>query len=205
MKRLIAVSILAFVATQLHAQQSGNPAGTAPDTPGISKDRPTTIETPEYPNTVDQLFARQATIGGLAEVELGKLAGQRTQNEAVKRFAQQMVQDHGQANDKLAKIARADKAKLPGKPDIDPDQKALREQLSKLRGSEFDLAYLSAQVGAHQTTAQLLEHEIGSGQDERVKAYAQDTLPTVMRHLEMARSLQMQLVSEAPPPTAPKR
>lgn len=196
MKRVILLMVTALAAAQVHAQQPANPAGTAPDTPGISKERPSTVDVPDHPNTVDQLFARQATIGGLAEVELGKLAGDRAQSDAVKRFAQQMVQDHGQTNDKLAKIARADKAKLPGKSDIDPDQKAIRDQLTKLRGADFDAAYIAAQVGAHQTTAHLLEHEIGAGQDDRMKALARDTLPTVMRHLEMARAIQMQLAYE---------
>lgn len=180
------------------AQQTGNPAGAAPDTPGVAADRPVAAA-PDHLNTVDQLFVRQGTIGGLAEVEMGKLAAERAQGDAVKQFARQMVEDHGKANERLAKLARNDKALLPGKSAVDPDQKALRAQLEKLRGADFDSAYIGAQVGAHQTTAQLLEHEIGAGQDMRLKDYAKETLPVVMRHLEMARQIQQELATKAVP------
>ena len=40
-----------------------------------------------------------------------------------------------------------------------------RLNLEKLGGGQFDLAYVDGQVQDHQKTAQLLEREIGSGQD----------------------------------------
>jgi putative membrane protein len=97
-------------------------------------------------------------------------------------------------NDKVMQLAKAHGVAVPKKPD--PDQQAVRAQLEKLHGAQFDLAYINSQIGDHQMTAQLLEHEIGSGQDERTKALAMDALPTVMHHLEMARSLQMQLAQK---------
>jgi putative membrane protein len=179
------------------AQQTGNPAGAAPDTPGVESPERPIAAAPDHPNAVDQLFARQAAVGGLSEVEMGKLAGERAQSDSVKQFARTMVEDHGKGNDRLAKLARANKAALPAKSDADPDQKLLRAQLEKLRGAEFDAAYIAAQVGAHQMTAHLLEHEIGAGQDTRMKDYAKETLPTVMRHLELARQIQQELATKA--------
>jgi putative membrane protein len=181
------------------AQQTANPAGAAPDTPGVSSPERPVAAAPDHPNTVDQVFARQAAIGGLAEVEMGKLAADRAQNDAVKQFARRMAEDHGKSNDRLTKLARANKASLPRRSDVDPDQKAMRAQLEKLRGAEFDAAYIASQVGAHQTTAHLLEHEIGAGQDVRLKDYAKETLPTVMRHLELARQVQQDLAAKAVP------
>jgi putative membrane protein len=150
------------------AQQGGNPAVMSPDTPKTEVAQPP----PDHPNTVDQIFARQAFIGGQAEVELAKLAKQRAQSDAVKQFAQHMIDDHSKANDKLARIARANKAQLPKGPDADPDAVALRSQLEKFSGSRFDVEYMAAQIGDHQKTAHLLEHAIGSGQDEQIKKYA---------------------------------
>jgi putative membrane protein len=125
----------------------------------------------------------------------GMVCAQQTGNPAVtspdspKRYARQMVDDHGKANDRLMKLGRDNKALIPKSADRDPDVQAVRAQLEKLNGAQFDVAYMSAQVGDHQKTAHLLEHEIGSGQDAQVKAYAIETLPTVMRHLEMAQSV----------------
>lgn len=72
----------------------------------------------------------------------------------------------------------------------------VRAQLEKLSGPDFDTAYIATQVGDHQKTAHLLEHEFGSGQDQEVKDYAKETLPTVMRHLKMARQIQSDLAYE---------
>jgi predicted outer membrane protein len=64
--------------------------------------------------------------------------------------------------------------------------KAMRGQLDKLSGREFDLAYIRGQVADHQKTVQLLERKIGSGQDRQLKAFVPEVLPAMLRHLQMA-------------------
>jgi putative membrane protein len=191
----LVVLLASCVTGSAWAQQTGNPAAMSPDTPKAETAQPP----PDHPNTVDQLFVRQAAIGGMAEVELGKLAAQRAQSDAVKEFARQMTKDHGDANERLMKLARSHEVPLPKEPDA--DQKAVRAQLERLNGAAFDVAYMSAQVGDHQKTAHLLEHEIGSGQDVRTKDYAKETLPTVLKHLRMAKEIQATLTG-APTRTA---
>jgi putative membrane protein len=101
------------------------------------------------------------------------------------------VEDHSKTNDKVMRLARSHDVPVPEDPD--PDQKAVRAQLEGLRGGAFDIAYINAQIADDQATAHLLQHEIGAGQDERTKAFAMETLPGVLRHLEMARDVQAQL------------
>ena len=57
------------------------------------------------PVTPDQTFIKEAADGGLAEVELGQLAVEKSSNEEVKGFAQRMVEDHGKANENLKQLA----------------------------------------------------------------------------------------------------
>jgi putative membrane protein len=173
------------------AQQTGNPAVMSPDTPKNDIAQPP----PDHPNTADQVFARQMMIGGQAEVDLGKLAGRKAQSSAVKDFAKRMVDDHTKANSRLESLAKANRAQIPGSPAVDPDAKAVRAQLEKLNGAEFDAAYIAAQVGDHQKAVHLLEYQIGAGQDAKMKQFAQETLPGVMRHLEMARQIQVDLAN----------
>jgi putative membrane protein len=45
-------------------------------------------------SAADRQFVKKAAEGGLAEVELGKLATERASSEEVKRFGQRMVDDH---------------------------------------------------------------------------------------------------------------
>ena len=171
------------------AQQTGNPAVADPQTPRVRTGRPPA----EFPNTPDIIFMQQAAIGGSAEVQIGKLAQQRAQSEAVKSYAERMVKDNETANDKLAPLLRSNKVEAPK--DLDPEHKAARDELQKLEGSRFDVRYIEGQIKAHQKTVQLLIHEVGAGQDARVKSYAAETLPVVMRHLEMARSIHAQLTT----------
>ncbi|WP_292392878.1 hypothetical protein [Mesorhizobium sp.] len=44
---------------------------------------------------------------------------------------------------------------------------------------------------------QLLEWEIGSGQDTDLQHFGSDTLPTVLEHLRMARDIKAKLASQA--------
>jgi putative membrane protein len=185
---IVSVAIVGAAVSQTAlGAQTANPAGMAPDTPGAETGRPT----PEHANTADQLFMRQITLGGTQEVALAKLAQRRAQSPGVKEFAQRMAQDHGKANDLASGLAKANAVQPRGQPDM--DHAVMRQQLEQLKGDAFDRAYIRGQVQEHQKTALLLEWEIGSGQDPRVRNFAIETLPTVMGHLEMAKRLLSQL------------
>jgi len=187
----VAAITLGLLLSPAHGMaQIGNPAGFAPDTlmdkPGV----PAANQT----NYQDRLFARLLTAGGLAEVELGKLARSRSDDGTVKEFADRMVNDHGKANDALKSIADKSKTPLPG--ELDPDHKKIKADLEKLKGSEFELAYMAAQIVEHQKAAQLLVWEIGSGEDGELQRFAARTLPTVIEHLEIARQIYAQRATE---------
>ena len=184
MMRVLATvaSIFALLAVPA-AGQEGNPAFMTPDTG------------PKQPNNTDRVFVHAAAIGGMAEVELGKLAEQKGQNDAVKEFARRMVDDHSKANERLIGLAKEDGIAVPDK--LDPEHEAMRDRLNAASGAEFDLAYVAGQVADHQKTAQLLEHEIGSGQDVELKSFASDTLPVVLQHLRTAQEIQAELTGKA--------
>ncbi|MFP5406278.1 MAG: DUF4142 domain-containing protein [Gammaproteobacteria bacterium] len=167
--------------------QPGSSGFVSPDTETTPKGTPR----PNQANTSDRLFVQLAAIGGMSEVQLGKLAQQNGASDPIQAFGKQMVQDHGKANDTLAKAAKAADIPLPDA--LDPTRQAIRDRLEKLKGAEFDLAYLAAQLSAHQLTAQLLEYEIGSGQDQGLKNFATATLPIVLEHLDRAQKINGQL------------
>jgi hypothetical protein len=64
----------------------------------------------------DAAFYKNAAEGGMAEVELGKLAQEKSPTQSVKDFGAMMVSDHGAANDKLKAIADRKNIKLPTTP-----------------------------------------------------------------------------------------
>jgi putative membrane protein len=171
--------------------QIGNPGGMAPGTAEVKPGVPG----PDQTNTVDQLFARLAAIGGKSEVDLGTLARRKTTSDAVKQFADRMVDDHSKANVKLEALAKKAGIALPTAPDA--EHKGTRERLDQVSGRQFDLDYLNAQIADHQKTAQLLAWEIDSGEDAHIQHFASETLPIVLDHLQMARSVKMELIGEA--------
>jgi putative membrane protein len=171
-----------------------NPTFANPNTPGILAGKPA----PDVTNLVDIIFLQQLSIGGRAEVELGKLAGDRSEVDSIDNFGKHMVEEHGRTNGRLTSLARSAKVNLP--PDLDAEHVAARGELSALRGSAFDLRYVDSQIKDHQKAVQLLIHEIGSGQHSGVREFAAETLPGVMEHLEMAKTLHAELTGAGPPP-----
>ena len=61
----------------------------------------------------DRKFVEEAAQGGMAEVELGKLAEQHATSDQVKQFGRKMATDHQKANEQLKKIAAAKAASDP--------------------------------------------------------------------------------------------
>jgi putative membrane protein len=169
----------------------GNPAGISPGTIESAPGDPGVRQT----NQPDRTFIHAAAVGGLAEVDLGKLATQKAAGRAVKDFAQLMVRDHGAANDRLAGLAMADGVRLPDK--FDEEHRTMRAQLEQLSGARFDQAYIQGQISEHQKTAQLLEYEIGSGENPDLKAFASDILPTVLEHLRMGQGIAAEVSQQA--------
>ena len=133
----------------------------------------------------DEAWMMKVAKGGMAEVELGKLASEKGTTDAVKNFGKRMVDDHSKANEELKTLATSKKVTLPA--DLSPEDKALRDRLTKLSGTSFDQAYIKAMVADHVKDVNAFRTESKSGKDADVKAWAAKTLPTLEDHLKMAR------------------
>jgi putative membrane protein len=142
----------------------------------------------------DMDFAMEAAQGGLKEVRLGELAQQQGKAQAVKDFGQRMVQDHGAANDKLKQIAEQKGIELPQ--DLPEEaQSTLEELQQQQQGSEFDQAYMDEMVSDHEDDAAAFEDYIENAQDQDLRAFAEETLPILQEHLEMAKQTQEQVAA----------
>jgi putative membrane protein len=172
---------------------AANPTFANPDTPGLLDGKPA----PDVANVTDIVFLKQLAIGGRAEVELGRLAIDRSNVAGIDQFGQHMVKDHGEVNSKLASLARSARVELPR--DLDAEHAAVRQDLQSLNGRDFDLRYVESQIKDHQKATQLLIYEIAQGQHVGVRQFASETLPKVMEHLERAKQLHAELTGAAPP------
>lgn len=118
MKRVAVAGIFAVTALILpgyvaSAQQNvptvGNRAGTSGQTESAPKEK----AAKSAKGGSDPTFVKSAAEGGLAEVELGKLARQKAASDDVKKFGQRMVDDHSKANDQLKDVASKKDITLP--------------------------------------------------------------------------------------------
>jgi len=138
---------------------------------------------------VQDKFWTEAAQGGMAEVELAKLALQKSQNADVKKFAQTMVTDHSKANDELKALAAKKNVVLPT--DIGSHKSTL-DDLSKKSGADFDKAYVEAMVDDHQEDVDFFDDHTKSS-DADIKAFATKTLPVIKSHLEMIKGIQSKM------------
>jgi putative membrane protein len=140
---------------------------------------------PKVHPAADQTFVKKAAEGGMAEVQLGKLAVDKASSPEVKQFGQKMVDDHGKANEQLKSLAQSKNITLPS--DLSAKDKALHDRLSKLSGPAFDRAYMRAMVTDHTKDVNEFRAQAKSGADPDVKSWASNTLPTLESHLQMAK------------------
>jgi len=139
----------------------------------------------------DSKFAMAAAHGGDTEVELGKLAAEKATNPDVKAFGQQMVQDHGEANEKLMSIGQQESMTLPA--DMDMKQQAMYNKLKMLSGPDFDKAYVAGMVKDHQEDVKAFTKEANSGADPKLKQFAAETLPVIQGHLDKIKAIQAKM------------
>jgi putative membrane protein len=135
------------------------------------------------PSHSDTKFMKESAIGGLLEVQLGQLAKQNATSESVKQFGQQMVNDHGKANEELKTLAEAEGVTLPSQ--LDAKHTKELQRLQKMVGPEFDREYMKLMLEDHKKDIKAFQHEAQKGTDPEVKGFAQRTLPTLRAHLSM--------------------
>jgi putative membrane protein len=141
----------------------------------------------------DRSFAEEAAMGGMAEVELGKLAQQNGQSDDVKQFGSRMVQDHTNANQQLMPILSADDITVPQQ--LDAAHRKTYDRLSKMRGAEFDRTYMRDMVQNHEKDVKKFRQEAEHGNNPDLKAFAQNTLPVLEQHLKMAQDVSRSLTA----------
>jgi len=135
----------------------------------------------------DEKFAVKASEGGMAEVNMGRLAAKRASNADVKEFGEKMVKDHTRVNKELMSLANKKGLKLARS--MDEKHKKMFDKLGKLEGAEFDREYMATMVKGHEEMVKLFEGQGKSGKDDDLKQFAEKTLPGVKMHLKMAKDI----------------
>ena len=178
------------------AGRPSNPPSSTPSRPAPDQPKTTGRGTPAAPAgstaagalaAADKAFVMEAARGGMAEVELGRLAADKATNADVKQFGQRMVDDHSKANDELKGFASQKNLTLPA--ETDAKHKATQTRLSKLSGDAFDKAYMTEMVADHNKDVAAFTRASKTAKDADLKAWAGKTLPTLQEHQKMAKEV----------------
>jgi putative membrane protein len=137
----------------------------------------------------DAEFVKMAASSGMHEVEISKLATTKARNDEVKKFAQKLVEDHTKANEGLKEAAKAANLPVPEKMLAD-HQKAV-DRFKEYKGTNFDADFVKHAVTSHEKSVVLFGRAAKEAKNERIKAFAEKTLPVIKEHLEMAKKIQV--------------
>lgn len=140
------------------------------------------------PTSQDRRFMMMAAMSDMNEIATGQMALQRASSDEVKRYAQQMIDDHTRMSEELKTLAAAKGVTLPT--EVSAKMKRDMAKLQALSGAEFDRMYIRmAGDKAHRATLKEFQRETSRGSDAETVALAQKGEPTVRMHLEMAQTM----------------
>jgi putative membrane protein len=135
----------------------------------------------------DAKFVKQASASSDAEIMLGGLAQKRSQSDAVRSYGAMIVSDHTKANATLMPIAQS----IGAAPAAGPNamQQSAYAKLEAAPATRFDAGFAHVAVMSHQMAIVAFQREIRLGNDQALKAFASQQLPTLQQHLIAAEDL----------------
>jgi putative membrane protein len=146
----------------------------------------------------DTAFLTEAIQINLAEISVGDLAQKNGGSDDVKSFGKMLVDDHTASNTKATSLAQANGVTPPTEPKAADKQK--HDELAKLSGADFDRDFAKAMAKGHEEA--ISKFEAASKGDDDIAKFAQETLPTLQKHLKTAQTLESSKRAQAEAPAA---
>jgi len=145
----------------------------------------------------DAQIAAIVVAANQVDIDAAKFALSRTNDAAVKEFANMMVTDHASVNQQAVNLV----TKLKVTPEENASSKDLVaggkkniEDLGKLSGKAFDKAYVDHEVAYHEAVIGVIKNTlIPSASNEELKGLLVKSSPAFLAHLDHAKHLQTKL------------
>jgi putative membrane protein len=135
----------------------------------------------------DQMFVHDTLEGNDAQVEMSRLAQQKSSSDDVKQFGEKMVQIHTELGNQLAPAAKELGMNAPD----GPSKKAKKEieRLQALSGPDFDTEYILAMAKQQQHDLKEFKDEAQSGQTANIQQAAKQDEPVLAEHYQVLEKL----------------
>jgi putative membrane protein len=115
------------------------------------------------------------------------LAADHASAEGIKDYAEMLVTDH--TNDYTQLSMAASKSNLEIPKGLDAAHDKMIAPFEKLKGIAFDHRYIQEMVAGHTKAVQVYNKQASDAQSADLKTYASQTLATLQKHLDAAKSL----------------
>jgi len=139
----------------------------------------------------EQDFMMKAEQADLAEIEMARVALQKSDNNDVRDYANMIQKDHNGALKDLAALMQ--KKNVPQVKALDGAAKQQMNELDKLLGPEFDREFMNAMVSDHEKAVEMFQVQLTTVQNPDVKVYVEDLIPKLQMHLDKGHQLQSRL------------
>jgi putative membrane protein len=140
------------------------------------------------PSAATKQFIEKVAVSDMFEIQSNKLALDKSNDDAIQRFAKKMVDDHTQTSDELKSMVQDMQGiQLPTQMDDLHRQKL--QKLQAADGRQFHQLYRAQQIEAHQAAVKLFDGYAKNGDASELKSWAQKTLPILQQHLQHAQAL----------------
>lgn len=139
---------------------------------------------------MDRHWVSKTADNGTDEVALAQLAAQRATSPDVRKYAEQLVKDHTEANNELMQLASSKSIKI----DKDDGHGRTYKRLNNKSGADFDREFVEHMVDDHQDEIRRFEKASQDAKDPEIRSFASKTLDHLRHHLQEAQSLQSSLM-----------
>jgi putative membrane protein len=145
----------------------------------------------------DPQIAHIVVTANQVDIDAGKLAQKQGSTPAVRDFGKQMATDHAAVNKQATELV----TRLKVTPQANDTSASLKKggdanvaKLRKLKGKDFDKAYVDNEVTYHQAVIDAVDKTLlPSAKNADLKALITKVRPALVQHLEHARHLQQDL------------
>jgi putative membrane protein len=145
----------------------------------------------------DAQIAHIVVTANNVDIQAGKLAEKKGKSADVKSFGKMMVTDHSGVNKQATALVK----KLGVKPEDNPTGQSLKKggeenvaALKKLKGAEFDKAYIDHEIAYHQQVLDAIDKVlVPNAKNEELKALIVKVRPAFEAHLQHAQQIQSKL------------
>jgi putative membrane protein len=131
----------------------------------------------------DADFVADQVAANYAEVELARLAAEKSSNSDVKRIAQKLVTEHQKNIKELGKLATEKAISVPSQAE-DDDLKTVTDLRDENDAKDFNNQWCKEMIDKHESAIKDYENQLENTEDPELKTWISNTLPGLRTHLD---------------------